>query len=698
MKYLKGAISLLVLFYSFCLEAMDDTSDMSDGSLEAVLKIDQRLFSLCEKTCCATFSDMGIDIFNGNLYAHAFNVGQANFIVLNKGEGAVIIDAGSQYPISQLRDSVGDKLDELLLRCTVEAVFITHPHKDHFSLFTENDNLLNLYGEKFAKTKFYLGGSKTDWESRDAGSFLGKIKNGQFLDNSHQEIADLLGGDVHFRVFGVNAPSIRAANKLSLLIQVGFHGMNMLFLGDAEGDSLSRLLGTLHDLASAKSLVPSRKDEINGINKKLKQRVQAYKSFIESSALYRSYWKQIGSGSTLHITQYESLEEGSLSCLVKKCTDLSALLEDGAALKASLTSLAENLESIRAKTEDAFEEDFINLNTPSFVEFSSRYWQLYEMINGELDRSLLGLENILEKDYISNVLCDNEEFMNSFRGDFEAVFDSLAENAHFVKILIAEALPYILSEVVGKDVEMIHSTMEYFGIQTLQKRNIQRIMNGIIAEIEDPLSEDTSKKSEDFRAVVDFFSIFKEHLKSKIINDKTFLLYMIDAYFRAFPVTRNQLIWRQLSGITKNLIHTIAMRDLFKDSQIIFLPHHGTNTKNSQNILGFFAGRIEPRAFVVSSSPFGNNQLPKASTLDMAPAMPKHLPHPFLYCRDFIPSVGAPQLKETTKPIYLTGAAPAGVITMMIPNMDEKVGFILDLIPRDSALFRWIDILTGKVG
>jgi hypothetical protein len=155
-----------------------------------------------------------------------------------------------------------------------------------------------------------------------------------------------------------------------------------------------------------------------------------------------------------------------------------------------------------------------------------------------------------------------------------------------------------------------------------------------------------------------------------------------------------QLLVEIQNKLTEELIRVSVMRDLFKNSQVIFVPHHGTNTKNSQNFLGFFSGRDEMHLFIVCSSPFGPNSLPKVSTLDMAPPFPMHPEHPFLYCRDHISYGNMAQLRMITKPIYATGSAPAGLHCLII---DEKDVFLLDMFTRhDNNDCRWINALTGE--
>ena len=133
--------------------------------------------------------------------------------------------------------------------------------------------------------------------------------------------------------------------------------------------------------------------------------------------------------------------------------------------------------------------------------------------------------------------------------------------------------------------------------------------------------------------------------------------------------------------LSQHLFNVLKIRHTFRSSDVVVLPHHGTNTEASQNFLGYFspfAGSY-PKIYIVSSSPFGPHGLPKASTLEMAPRYPHVFEHPFLYCRDGLPK-SMIQFTTTKKPIFLTGAAPAGFQAVKITESGKM--FILD--PTDA--------------
>lgn len=214
-----------------------------------------------------------------HLEVHAFNVGQANFIVLRRYDKAVIIDAGcqgSEYtPNAELCDAV-------LKDVEIVAIFLTHPHTDHFCLLK---SLLDSYSA--GKAVILLGGIRGDWENTSQASkdclqslgereivFLGEIP----ADDEIVTTGSTYLADVTFKIFNQIPLSLHKKgeeNKLSPLIMVAFAGKNMLFLGDAEGDSLSRFWRTSIDFSS---LVPlcSDPDGLATLAKRLHECIDLY--------------------------------------------------------------------------------------------------------------------------------------------------------------------------------------------------------------------------------------------------------------------------------------------------------------------------------------------------------------------------------------------------------------------------------------
>ncbi|MDR1982562.1 MAG: MBL fold metallo-hydrolase [Holosporaceae bacterium] len=605
----------------------------SADSITVNQNIEQRLRGSHAFGADFSFAKVGVDHSDGALYAHAFNVGQANFIVLRKKNKAVMIDAGYQSeefkPSETLLDEVlpapGDDGDDKVTPIEIEAVFITHPHKDHFSFFIGESNLFAVLGESFHETHFYLGGDLDDWQRTDFLKSLVGIYNSEdaesdcriwlldenggknrvtFLGNQHAAVSLLEG--VSFRVFGtlpLSVHRIGKENKLSLLIQASFGGKNMLFLGDSEGDSLSRFYRKSMDIFPAIYLFPELKDNFT--------------------------WEMLSAKLHEKVTQYS----------------LNEVIAD-------------------------------------VGDFTNTYWESYCLLNEDVRC----FPDIF--DLIGEAIAEECP---------EAYHDAFISNLEdFLKLIFSNNAYSILCKEFAKEaMEHVNNVISTSSSED-QKSYAQMLLNEDILPGEAAVWQviDQKIKGKEFDWCIGFFGHFINDIIQKAYENPVFLPNTRAALFSILARKENTQK-KYYSLLTNRLVRTLAMRGLFKDSQIVFLPHHGTNTNNSQSFLGLFAPIDKPHIFIVSSSPFGRDQLPKASTLEMAPPYPQHPPHWFLYSRDFLESRGQPQLKLTMKPIYLTGAAPVGVITTMIRN-DGKA-FILDLIPReDHSLYGWIDISTGK--
>lgn len=133
-----------------------------------------------------------------------------------------------------------------------------------------------------------------------------------------------------------------------------------------------------------------------------------------------------------------------------------------------------------------------------------------------------------------------------------------------------------------------------------------------------------------------------------------------------------------ISSFKKNQILRILLRD--SSIKLIFLPHHGTNTENSQRWQGLFSQSTD-KIFVISSAPSVKNHFPKASTLEMIPNEPKQEIHPFLYASDN--NFDYLHFRMTDKPVYLTGAEPQGVCAFALSK--DHYLYKLDMCRRSFS-------------
>lgn len=236
-------------------ETMPDISDISDVSDDNRISLgeesDEASFPVIQESASFFFekpnldwakktsfdADFGFDFNSEDLYLFAFNVGQANCIVLRKGIKCVIVDAGGSITYG----SLNEKVTELLDGTTIDAVFVTHPHTDHFTL---------LQGSKFASsfastTRFFLGGLVTDWKGDKASKFVTALTGKSVSYTETLTIGDELDytflANVSFEILKADpAESGKNKNRKSFLLKVTYCGKSILFTGDSEGEGVDR--------------------------------------------------------------------------------------------------------------------------------------------------------------------------------------------------------------------------------------------------------------------------------------------------------------------------------------------------------------------------------------------------------------------------------------------------------------------------
>lgn len=123
----------------------------------------------------------------------------------------------------------------------VEAVFITHPHTDHYSLLHD---LHREFKVSFDPTKYFLSGLTEDWTGDIPKKLFKEIgqKSIEFIGHEYPSRDFSFLDDVRFKLWGQSKPEdINDKNQLSLIISLYFNNIKILFTGDAEGNVLKRL-------------------------------------------------------------------------------------------------------------------------------------------------------------------------------------------------------------------------------------------------------------------------------------------------------------------------------------------------------------------------------------------------------------------------------------------------------------------------
>lgn len=74
---------------------------------------------------------------DNSLYMFVVNVGQGNFILLRKGENAILVDAGSNSK-EKVSIYIESYFESCMKGAMINAVIITHLDKDHYNYLKEN--------------------------------------------------------------------------------------------------------------------------------------------------------------------------------------------------------------------------------------------------------------------------------------------------------------------------------------------------------------------------------------------------------------------------------------------------------------------------------------------------------------------------------------------------------------------------------
>lgn len=194
-----------------------------------------------------------------HLDVFAFNVGQANFNVLRTNNEIVIMDAGIKGSSIGVY-SICDLFKEVAVDLPISAVFISHPHKDHYSLV---ELLYDIFIPQFQNTKFYLGGTLAHWQASplSAQNFVNTIYNRRcFLSGLAH---NLKCNNLELEIFELNNINKLTGNSLSQPIKVTFKGKSILFTGDANAETLEHMG---YPILTSKTTSYDNEDEDNNPN------------------------------------------------------------------------------------------------------------------------------------------------------------------------------------------------------------------------------------------------------------------------------------------------------------------------------------------------------------------------------------------------------------------------------------------------
>jgi competence protein ComEC len=155
--------------------------------------------------------------------AHFVDVGQADAIILQSGEHAVLVDAGNASDA----DTLETYIDELGIE-SFDLVVGTHSHEDHIGGMTA---IIEHYG-----VDTFLMPS----EENDTRTFKNMMKA---LEDESVEVREATSGQtfeigsMQFKVLAPNSSNYKDRNDYSVVLMVEVAGRRVLLTGDAETQS-----------------------------------------------------------------------------------------------------------------------------------------------------------------------------------------------------------------------------------------------------------------------------------------------------------------------------------------------------------------------------------------------------------------------------------------------------------------------------
>ena len=163
------------------------------------------------------------------------DVGQADCIVIQQGDNAMIIDAGnnadSTFVVDQLQNMGINRLD---------VVIGTHPHEDHIGGL---DAVIN----NFDIGTIYM--PKVSNNTKTFEDVLTAIQEkGLSVTTPVPGTSFTLGDEVQCLILAPNSASYEDLNNYSIVLKVTYNCKSFLFTGDAEVDSEEEILAKGYDL------------------------------------------------------------------------------------------------------------------------------------------------------------------------------------------------------------------------------------------------------------------------------------------------------------------------------------------------------------------------------------------------------------------------------------------------------------------
>lgn len=172
----------------------------------------------------------------GELKVHFIDVGQADAILLQQGNAAMLIDGGNNGDRNKVKNYIEqEKITQL------DYVIGTHAHEDHIGGL---DYVINA----FKVGKVYFPRQSANTKTFEDFAIAVKSKVGKLTAPKVGDTFKL--GDAVCTILGPNSSDYGDANDYSIVIKVVYGGTSFLFTGDAEEKSESEMLSSGLDLSA----------------------------------------------------------------------------------------------------------------------------------------------------------------------------------------------------------------------------------------------------------------------------------------------------------------------------------------------------------------------------------------------------------------------------------------------------------------
>ena len=189
------------------------------------------LFFIIFSTGCS--SNSGVSA-NNQLKVHFIDVGQADSILIQQGNNAMLIDAGNNEDSETVKNYIAKQGIKKL-----DYVIGTHAHEDHIGGL---DYVIN----NFEIDKIYM--PKATSNTKTFEDVVTAIKNKEMKITTPVPGDSFKLGEADCKILAPNSASYKDLNNYSIVIKVTYKNNSFMFTGDAEAISETEMLNKGFDV------------------------------------------------------------------------------------------------------------------------------------------------------------------------------------------------------------------------------------------------------------------------------------------------------------------------------------------------------------------------------------------------------------------------------------------------------------------